>query len=210
MRASIAVLCLLLACTASAQQYPGAQAAGGAVSDGGFPADPYYVASPDQIIRQGIDRLVGFLMGSGNPDPQTVRNFVELELAPHFDFAYMARWAAGPLFHRLSPQHRAALATRLRLLFLDALARHLGTVDRPLPRVDVFPARPGRTISEAVVYSRVLSERRPPVRLEFRFYWSNQGWKVYDAVANGASAVAFFRSYFTRELRRHGPDVVLR
>ena len=65
-------------------------------------------------------------------------------------------------------------------------------------------------MSEAIVYARVLSQRRPPVRLEFRFYWSSQGWKVYDAVANGASAVAFYRSYFSRMLRRHGPDAVLR
>ena len=48
------------------------------------------------------------------------------------------------------------------------------------------------------------------MRLEFRFYWSQDGWKVYDAVANGASAAAFFRSYFTSALRRYGPEVVLR
>ena len=221
MRTLAAILCAFTMMSASAQQPHGAygqpggpEAARGAMqqggADGGFPADPYYIPSPDQMIRQGIDRLVGFLMGSTSPDPASVRSFVDVEIAPHFDFAYMARWAAGPLYHRLTPGQRGAMTLRLRGLFLDALSRHLGTVDRPLPRVDVFPARPGRSMSEAVVYARILSDRRPPVRLEFRFYWSNQGWRVYDAVANGASAVAFYRAYFTRELRRRGPEAVLR
>ena len=147
MRALTAFFCLLVALGASAQDHSRAGIEGGA--DGGFPADPYYVASPDQMIRQGVDRLVGFLMGSVDPAPEAVRSFVELEIAPHFDFAYMAQWAAGPLFHRLGPHHRAAMTTRLRHLFLDALARHLGTLERPLPRVDVFPARPGRGLKRA-------------------------------------------------------------
>lgn len=208
MRSLAAAVCVLAAAYAPAQPYPGTAAQ--AATDGGFPADVEYIASPDQMIRQGMDRLAGFLIGSGNPDDASVRRFVDVEIAPYFDFAYMAQWAAGPMHHRLSPDHRAAMTAKLRGLFLDALSRHLGTVDRPLPRLEVFPARPGRSMSEAVVYARVLSPQRPPVRLEFRFYWSNQGWKVYDAVANGASAVAFYRSYFTRALRRHGPEVVLR
>ena len=181
-----------------------------APASGDYFPDPYYVATPDQLIRQGLDRLTGFMMGSPDADAQSVRDFVGLEIARYFDFAYMSRWAAGPLDHRLSPAHRAAMTAKLRGLFLGALSRNLGALERPLPRVDVFPARPGRTMSEARVYARVVSTQGPPLRLEFRFYWSPQGWKVYDAVANGASAVAFYRSFFTTALRRHGPDAFLR
>lgn len=192
-----------------AQQDPGRDAANVQASNNYFP-DPYYVATPDQLIRQGLDRLVGFMMGSPNADEQNVREFVGLEIAQYFDFDYMARWAAGPLYHRLNPRQRTAMTAKLKGMFLDALSRNLGALERPLPRVDVFPARPGRTTSEARVYARVISEQGPPARLEFRFYWSAQGWKVYDAVANGASAVAFYRGYFTSALRRHGPDALLR
>ena len=120
----------------------------------------------------------------------------------------MARWAAGPLHHRLDEQQRGALAVKLQTLFLGALARNLGTIERPLPRVDVFPARPGQSMSDAVVYARVW---RPSgqTRLEFRFYWTGSEWKVYDAAANGASAVAYYRRYFSTMLRHHGPDAIL-
>ena len=33
-------------------------------------------------------------------------------------------------------------------------------------------------------------------RLNFRFYWNDQGWRIFDVSANGASAVAYYRSYF--------------
>lgn len=207
MRIVAAAACLLLV-TATATAAPFDPARSG--RDGGFPADPYYVASPDQLIRQGLDRMTGFLMGFPQASPAQLREFLELQIAPYFDFAYMARWAAGPLHHRLGPDHRAALTARLKTLFLDALTRNLGTLERPLPPVDVFPARPGRSMTEASVFARVLPEGRPPLRLEFRFYWSGAGWRVYDVTANGASAVGYYRRYFTAALRRHGPDALLR
>jgi len=207
MRIVAAAACLLLV-TAPAGAAPAAAAQGAQEWD--FPADPYYVASPDQIIRQGLDRMTGFLMGSPESSPTALREFLELQVAPYFDFAYMARWASGPLHHRLTNEQRAALTGKLKALFLDALARNLGTLERPLPWVDVFPARPGRTMSEASVYARVAAEGGQPVRLEFRFYWSREGWRIYDTVANGASAAAFYRRYFTAALRRHGPDRLLR
>ena len=209
----VATSLLLLACALGAPSTPAQQESprgGAAEAANDYFPEPYYIATPDQLIRQGVDRLAGFMMGAPNADEQSVREFVGAEIAQYFDFDYMARWAAGPFYHRLSAHHRAAMTAKLRELFLSALARNLGALQRPLPQVEVFPARPGQTMSEAHVYSRVLAEKGPPVRLEFRFYWSDQGWKVYDAVANGASAVAFFRGYFTTALRRHGPDVVLR
>jgi len=45
--------------------------------------------------------------------------------------------------------------------------------------------------------------------LNFRFYWNEQGWRIFDVSANGASAVAYYRSYFGEMFRRHGPDAVL-
>jgi phospholipid transport system substrate-binding protein len=205
MRTLAALLAVLLTAAAGAQPPASSSAPTRAPLD-----EPYHVASPDQIIRQGVDRLAGFLIGSGGASPQAVREFVEIEIAPYFDFRYMARWAAGPLFTRLTPEQRVALQAQLRTMFLDALARNLGSLETPLPRIDVFPARPGSSVSQAHVYAHVFASQRPALRLEFRFYWSDDGWKVYDAVANGASAAAFYRSYYTRMLRRHGPEVVLR
>jgi phospholipid transport system substrate-binding protein len=166
--------------------------------------------TPDQVVRRGIDRLSGFLMGAQNPSPQAIRAFLDREIAPNFDFAYMARWAAGPMYRRLSVAQRARMTAVLKDLFLAALAKNLGTYALPTPRIDVYPARASTNGRQATVHTRVTSLNGLFSGLNFRFYWNEQGWHIFDVSANGASAVAYYRKYFGEMFRRHGPEVVLR
>jgi len=175
--------------------------------------EPGYIpapATPDQVVRRGVDRLTGFLMGAQNPAPDSIRMFLDREIAPSFDFAYMARWAAGPMYRRLTPEQNARMAAVLKNLFLSALAKNLGTYARPLPRVDVYPARATADGSQATVHTRVVGAGGIFTRLNFRFYWNERGWQIFDVSANGASAVAYYRSYFGEMFRRYGPDAVLK
>ena len=183
-------------------------------SQGGVPSyDPSYApipTTPDQIVRRGLDRLIGFLMGAQNPSPEAVRMFLDREVAPNFDFTYMARWSAGSMYRRMTPEQHGRMTELLKNLFMSALARNLGTYARPLPRVDVFPARAAATGNQATVLVRVVTANGMIARLNFRFYWSEQGWRIFDVSANGISAVAYYRSYFGEMFKRYGPDAVLR
>lgn len=167
-------------------------------------------ATPDQVVRRGVDRLTGFLMGAQNPSPEAIRVFLDREIAPNFDFAYMTRWAAGPMFRRLSPAQHTRMTAVLKNLFLSALAKNLGTYARPVPRVDVYPARANANGTQASVYTRIISTNGMFSAMNFRFYWNEQGWRIFDVSANGASAVAYYRSYFGEMFKRYGPDAVLR
>jgi phospholipid transport system substrate-binding protein len=178
--------------------------------------DPFYglgytpvPATPDQVVRRGLDRLTGFLMGAQNPSPEAIRAFLDHEIAPNFDFAYMARWAAGPMYRRLSAAQHARMTVVLKDLFLAALAKNLGSYSRPAPRVDVYPARASANGRRATVHARVVSANGMLSGLNFRFYWNEQGWRIFDVAANGASAVAYYRSYFGEMFKRYGPDAVL-
>ena len=167
-------------------------------------------AAPDQLLRQGLDRLTGFMMAGGAADPHRMRAFLDLQVAPYFDFDTMATWAAGGYYQRLSVEHRQALARQLRELFLGALARNRGAYAQPLPEVQVSAARAGRTPYEALVVARVLMPAGVSMRMEFRFYWNGSAWRIFDVAANGASAVAFYRDFYADRLRRYGPDVTFR
>jgi phospholipid transport system substrate-binding protein len=180
---------------------PGAQAAP-------EPLPPARLA-PDQLLRRGLDRLSGFLRGArGAAQPGEIRAFLDDEIAPYFDFPAMARWSAGPLYPRLTPQQRTQLTARLRDLFLGALARNLGAYAQPVPRMEVYPARMSPWMGEANVRALVLPHDGYPIQLDFRFYRTRYGWKVFDVAANGASAAAFYRSYFGDLLRRYGPGAL--
>ena len=166
-------------------------------------------AGPAQVLARGIDRLSGFLIGVRDPTPEATSAFLAREIAPHFDFAYMAAWAAGPYHRRLDAEQRARLAQHLEQVFLGALARNLGSFSRPLPRIDIYRSRPGRSAGEAVVPARVIFASGFAVRLEFRFYWSGSAWRIFDVAANGASAAAYYRRYVGDLLKRRGPEGLL-
>lgn len=166
-------------------------------------------AGPAQVLTRGMDRLTGFLIGVRDPTPEAIAAFLAREIAPHFDFAYMAAWAAGRYHHRLDAEQRARLAERLERLFLGALARNLGSFSQPLPRIDVYRPRPGRSAGETVVPARVVFASGFAARLDFRFYWSGSAWRIFDVSANGASAAAYYRRYFADVLKRLGPDGLL-
>ena len=205
MRVILLALCIGLAPMTSHATTHGRGPAGGWAQD--FAQTP---ATPDQMLRQGLDRLIGYLIGAGNPSPEALRTFLSHEISPYFDFVYMAQWAAGPLYRRLTPDQHRRLAQKLENMFLDALARNLGTYARPLPQIQIFPARAGHSGNEAAVDVRVLTDAGGMVQLQFRCYWSGGGWRIYDVSANGSSAVAFYLGYFTTLIRRYGPEAALR
>lgn len=204
-----------MAGTAHAQPYgggyPGAMGYPGALGypGSGYPGGQAYPAeagveealSPAVILRQGIDRLKGFL-ARGAADPADVQAFLDQEIAPYFDFAYMSQWAGGPLYRQMDEAQKAEFAANLKQLFFAALARNLGTFSTTAPRIDIFPARVRPYSREVTVNARVMRDRGQVVNLQFRFYRGDEGWKVFDVTANGTSAVAYYRRYFNAMARQ--------
>ena len=162
---------------------------------------------PGAIVRRAVDRLHIFLAARNTTTPAAMRDFLDQAIAPLCDFEYMGRRAAGPYARRLDVEQRGALTRRMRGWFLDALARNLGSDRRPVPRVDVYPARRANGSGNSVVTAMV-PLGATWTRIDFRFHPTAEGWRIFDVVANGASATAFYRSYFTRLLRRYGPHAL--
>lgn len=151
--------------------------------------------SPAAVAQEGLGRLLDYLQ-RGDGDPQRLSAFLERTVAPYFDFDYMARAAAGNLYRRLDDQQRRQLTQHIKRQFLTALTRRLGHYGQQRVRVvSQRLARDGRT---GVVTTAIQNPNGYPSRLDFRFYRAAEGWKVYDVMANGQSAVVHYR----RQLRR--------
>ena len=196
---------LLFFCTAAGAQpyyYPGYGSYPGASPYGPVPRPAYTQPGPDDIVRQGIERLKTFLSAGGAPQSPQVRAFLDREISPYFDFDYMAKWAGGALYQNMSEEQRSMFAAKLKRLFFSALARNLGTYYNTAPRIDISRPRPRGQSGEVDVTARVSPERGYPMNITFRFYRSQTGWKVFDVMANGTSAVAYYRKYFREAAQR--------
>jgi phospholipid transport system substrate-binding protein len=147
------------------------------------------------VLREGMDKLLGFLDQEETPNKLQTAAFLDKEIAPYFNFAQMAKWVAGPRYPGMNPEQREAMAAGLEARFLSALTAKLtqygGQQIRFLrPRM----SRPGM----ATVSVGILRPGTYPSKLDFRMIRGKDGWRIYDVVANGRSAVAYYRTELNR------------
>lgn len=159
------------------------------------------VTGPADVLRKGVSDLQAFLARSGRPDTQAIQRYVEVNIAPAFDFSYMARASLGPSWHRLTPVNRAKAQAWLRRNFLEKLTQHIA--GHRAARIDVG-AHGNLGRGQMSVTVRVWRQNIPPTTLSFRFHRGPQGWRIFDVAANGQSAIVFYRGYINRMMRGTG------
>jgi phospholipid transport system substrate-binding protein len=159
----------------------------------GMPKGPAAEASAK--LKEGMDKLLAYLSQKEVPNKLQVAAFLDREIAPYFDFDYMARWVAGPGYEEMRADDRKALAARLEADFLGTLASQL--IKYEGQQIRLLPPRVGQRGAVSVNVA-VLRPGTYPSKLEFRMYKSEPGWRVYDVVADGQSAASYYRVQFQR------------
>ncbi len=158
---------------------------------------------PARVLRKGVETLTGYLDNSQAAIPaEQLQAFLEQEIAPYFDFQRMAYWAAGPLNRYLNPQQRVQLTGMLKERFLQTMVVQLGGYKQS--RIRYLRPRGNPWRGDVTLPLQVFGIESYPVELEFKLYRGMAGWKVYDVVANGISAVGHYRNEFSMLVRRYG------
>ena len=165
---------------------------------------PYYPTPqaespvPATIVKAGITKLTKFIRSGGAQNPAQARTFLEAEVVPYFDFNYMARWAAGPAWRTMTAEQRIHLQDKITQAFMTTLVQKLTSYSNQPIRY--FTPR-GQGSDEVRVIAWIMQPSGIPTKLEFRFYKSQDGWKIFDVRAGGNSAVIHYRNQFRRLFR---------
>jgi phospholipid transport system substrate-binding protein len=149
-----------------------------------------------ETLKAGMDKLLAYLGQKDAPNKLQAAAFLDREIAPYFDFAYMAQWVAGPAWAGMSEGDRKAMAANIEASFLSSLANQMAKYDGQ--QVRYMRPRPGPGGSVKVPVG-ILRPGAYPATMTFRAYRSADGWKVYDVEANGRSAAAYYRTQFSRQ-----------
>ena len=168
---------------------------------GRFQAPAQTEPSPAMLLSQGIGQLIKFLRRQPSPQSAEIAAYIDSQVAPYFDFAYMTRWVAGSRYRYMNEQQRSAMEASMKKMFLGALAQRLGSYGNQNVR---FNKPRWVAANEVDVGVDILTPGTYPARLNFRFYRSGDGWKVFDVSANGSSALVHYRQYFAR-MQRQSP-----
>lgn len=157
---------------------------------------------PARVLRTGVESLTGYLGDNHGVPPAQLHAFLEQEIAPYFDFERMAFWAAGGINRYLNPEQRQQLTLLLRERFLQTMAQQLSGYKQS--RIQYLRPRGNPRRGDVTLGVRVFGAESYPVQLDFKLYRGRDGWKVYDVVANGVSAVAHYRAEFSQQASRYG------
>ena len=162
---------------------------------GGNPgmAPPSATSEPAAIVKSGIGKLTRFIRSGAARDRAQAMAFLETDVAPYFDFEYMTRWAAGPAWRNMSPEQRASMQRQLTNAFMTTLVQKLTNYSNQPIRY--FTPR-GQGSNDVRVSAWIMQPSGIPTKLEFRFYKSQDGWKIFDVKAAGNSAVVYYRNHF--------------
>ena len=176
-------------------------------------AQPYYpdragmraqiaeMNAPRTILKQGLTSLIAFLQQNQKPSKEQVTQFLDKQVAPYFDFAYMARWAGGQRWAGMSTNEKLQMEARIQQMFLSTLAQNLSSYDNQ--QVRIMRPRRGQG-NEVSIDVAIMNPRGYPARLKFRFYNSPNGWRIFDVAANGNSATMHYRKVFNRAAQPMG------
>lgn len=188
-----ATLCALgVSMTLQAQPYP-------PYGPAGYPMQQQQASAPNpsDTLRDGMNKLVTFLAAGkvSNPDLEA---FLAKEIVPYFDFDIMTQLSAGPMLRRMGEDHSAQYTEMMKRDFLTTLAQRLASyTNQRADIVSVRPAGPDR----AMITVAIANPQGYPARLDFRMHYDERGWKVYDVVANGSSAVMHYRRMMMDRMR---------
>ncbi len=151
------------------------------------------------VLKEGLKKLLGFFSNNQVPNRQLIAAFLDKEIAPYFDFAYMTKWAAGGRYMRMSEQQKMMMEQQLKTQFLSTMAQKLSSFKNQRVKY-LAPKVQGKGQVELSI--AIMNRGGYPARLDFRLYKSKSGWKVYDVSANGSSALVYYRQYFRQQMQR--------
>ncbi|MBT7307008.1 MAG: ABC transporter substrate-binding protein [Gammaproteobacteria bacterium] len=171
---------------------------------------PIQQATPDRLLRQGVEQTFAYLRRVGSTDLSNVLDYVNKELGPYFDFDHMTRLAAGKMVKELDDAQLKKLSGKLQEMFMGALGQQIATYAYTNHRVTFYPAKRSRFGKEVSVAARITHPRGFPVKITFRFHPTDKGWKIYDVAANNNSAVMYYRKQLAMIAQRYGMDALLK
>jgi len=167
--------------------------------------------TPDQLAREVTDKIVVLLKANKNvytKDHKKLYAMVDENVLPNFDFRAMSRTVLGRYWRTASEEQRARFTAEFRDLLVRTYATALLKYNDEKIVYLVFRLNPDdRTTTVKSEVRR--TDGGPPIAINYSFYRTDAGWKVYDLTIEGASLVTTYQSTYSERVQREGLDALI-
>lgn len=175
------------------------------------PLAPAAEITPEQLAHEATDKIVVLLKANKDAyskDHKKLFAMVDEHVLAHFDFRAMSRTVLGRYWREANDDQRLNFINEFRNL----LVRTYGTALLKYNDEEIvyLPFRMSPEDRTATVKSEVRrKDGGPPIAIQYNFYRTEKGWKVYDVAIEGASLVSTYQSTFAARVQKEGLDALI-
>jgi phospholipid transport system substrate-binding protein len=170
---------------------------------------PSRAGGPTEQVRGTVDKVLT-IVRSSQPTSKAQMEAQRAQLVeviyPRFDFTEMAKRSLGRHWVGRTPEEQRQFVT----IFAALLGRSYADNIESYTSQNVLYTREKEDQSYAEVDTKIVTEKRPPVTINYKLHSVNKEWKVYDLVIADISVVNNYRSQFNRVITRSSFEELVR
>ena len=164
---------------------------------------------PTEQVRGTVDKVMT-IVRSSHPTSKAQMEAQRAQLLqviyPRFDFTEMAKRSLGRHWAGRTPEEQREFVK----IFAGLLGRSYANNIESYTNQNVLYTREREDQNYAEVDTKIVTEERPPVTINYKLHSVNKEWKVYDLVIEDISVVNNYRSQFDRVIVRSSFEDLVR
>jgi len=161
--------------------------------------------SPDELVEKVTQRIIELIQenrAAYAADHSKLYAMVDKEVLPYFDFRVMSRAVLGRYWRQASEAQRNRFVEEFRELLVRTYATALLKYNDE--EIRMLPFRASPEDKQVLVRTEIVQPSGPNIPMNFSFYRSASGWKVYDIAIEGVSLVTSYRSTYAQRIQSQG------
>jgi phospholipid transport system substrate-binding protein len=168
---------------------------------------PSRAGGPTEQMRTTLDKVLAIVRNStSSSKKEELRAQLEEVIYPRFDFTEMAKRSLGSHWGRRTAEEQRE--------FVKVFAGLLGTTyaDRieSYTSQNILYTREVEDKNYAEVDTKIVTDKREELSINYKLHSVNNEWKVYDLVIEDISLVNNYRSQFDRVIARSSFEELIR
>jgi phospholipid transport system substrate-binding protein len=170
---------------------------------------PSRAGGPTDQVRGTVDKVLT-IVRSSHPTSKAQMEAQRAQLVeviyPRFDFTEMAKRSLGRHWAGRTPEEQREFVT----IFAAMLGRSYADNIESYTSQNVLYTRESEDQNYAQVDTKIVTENRPPLSINYKLQSVDKVWKVYDLVIEDISVVNNYRSQFDRVIARSSFEELVR
>ncbi len=162
---------------------------------------PSRAGDPTEQVRGTVDKVLT-IVRSSRPTSKAQTEAQRAQLVeviyPRFDFTEMAKRSLARHWAGRTPEEQREFVKLFAALMGRSYADNIESSANPSVRY----TRESEDRNYAQVDTEIVTDKRPPVSINYKLHSVDKEWKIYDLVIEDISVVNNYRSQFDRVIER--------